>query len=345
MDNDKIVIRVLLRHYWKKGLSARAASKEICDVEGDGAVSKSMEIEWFKRFNEGNTDVCDKPRSGRPSEVDDEALIQMVLEEPCKSTRAMSADIGCDQSTVVRHLQLVGATKKRFREVPHELTPEQAQSRVDVCSQLLTFPFDERFFKRVVTCDEKWIYMRNPDTRSQWLLPGQTAEPVAKRGRFEPKVLLCVWWNYQGVIHYELIPGGRTINSDLYSEQLQKVCQVVRERYPALVNRRRLLLQHDNARPHTSRTTRRAIQELGCIQVLPHPAYSPDLAPSDYHMFRSMSHFLRGRRFETLDGVENGIKEFFASKSPDWYRSGIEDLARRWMSVIECGGLYFGDKS
>ena len=187
--------------------------------------------------------------------------------------------------------------------------------------------------------------MRNPDTRSQWLLPGQTAEPVAKRGMFEPKVLLCVWWNYQGVIHYELIPGGRTINSDLYSEQLRKVCQVVRERYPALVNRRRLLLQHDNARPHTSRTTRRAIQELGCIQVLPHPAYSPDLAPSDYHMFRSMSHFLRGRRFETLDGVENGIKEFFASKSPDWYRSGIEDFARRWMSVIECGGLYFGDKS
>lgn len=145
----------------EKGLSARAASKEICDVEGDGAVSKSMAIEWFKRFNEGNTDVCDKPRSGRPSEVDDEALIQMVLEEPCKSTRAMSADIGCDQSTVVRHLQLVGATKKRFREVPHELTPEQAQSRVDVCSQLLTFPFDERFFKRVVTCDEKWIYAQS----------------------------------------------------------------------------------------------------------------------------------------------------------------------------------------
>ena len=72
-----------------------------------------------QRFNEGNTDVCDKPRSGRPSEVDDGALIQMVLEEPCKSTRAMSADLGCDQSTVVRHLQLVGATKKNEFEKFH----------------------------------------------------------------------------------------------------------------------------------------------------------------------------------------------------------------------------------
>jgi transposase len=64
MDNSKIVIRILLRHYWKKGLSARAAAKEICEVEGDGAVSKSTAIEWFKRFNEGNTDVCDNQALG-----------------------------------------------------------------------------------------------------------------------------------------------------------------------------------------------------------------------------------------------------------------------------------------
>lgn len=343
MDDDKIVIRILLRHYWKKGLSARAAANEICDVEGINTVSKSTAIRWFRRFDDGDIDVLDKPRSGRPLEVDDEALLHVVWEEPGESTRTMSAELGCHHSTVARHLQLLGLTKRQYREVPHELTPEQAQSRVDVCNQLLAFPFDERFFKRIITCDEKWIYMRNPDTRRQWLFPGQTAEPVAKRGRFERKVLLCVWWNYQGIIHHELVPDGRAINSDIYSEQLQKVCEIVRERYPALVNRRQLLLQHDNARPHTSQTTRRTIQELGCIKVLPHPAYSPDIAPSDYHMFRSMAHFLRGRRFETLDNVEIGIQEFFASKSPDWYRRGIEDLARRWMSVIEWKGLYFGD--
>ena len=49
--DEKFAIRVLLRHYWQKGLSARAAVTEICDVEGEGMVSKTTAIDWFKRFN------------------------------------------------------------------------------------------------------------------------------------------------------------------------------------------------------------------------------------------------------------------------------------------------------
>ena len=52
MSDEKIVIRVLLRHYWKKGLSTRAAAEEICALEGEGVVNKTTAAEWFKRFNE-----------------------------------------------------------------------------------------------------------------------------------------------------------------------------------------------------------------------------------------------------------------------------------------------------
>ena len=88
---------------------------------------------------------------------------------------------------------------------------------------------------------------------------------------------------------------------------------------------------------------KRKIQELEGIEVIPHPAYSPDLAPSDYHMFRSLSHFLQGRRFGSEEEVKNGIAEFFASKKPEWYRHGIEQLAERWLRDIESDGLYFED--
>ena len=77
MCDEKIAIRVLLRHYWKKGLSTRAAAEEICAVEGEGVVKKTTAAEWFKRFNEGDTSLQDKPRSGRPSTVD-EALLEAV---------------------------------------------------------------------------------------------------------------------------------------------------------------------------------------------------------------------------------------------------------------------------
>jgi histone-lysine N-methyltransferase SETMAR len=76
---------------------------------------------------------------------------------------------------------------------------------------------------------------------------------VAKRERFAKKVLLCVWWNYKGLIYYELVPDGRTINVEVYSQQLEKMYTVLLEKYPALVNRKHVLLQQDNARPHTAK--------------------------------------------------------------------------------------------
>jgi len=79
------------------------------------------------------------------------------------------------------------------------------------------------------------------------------------------------------------------------------------------------------------------------IGVLPHPAYSPDIAPSDYGLFRSMSTSLRGRQFENFDQVENACKEFFAFKTKDWYRGQISRLVHRWLAVVENDGLYFDE--
>jgi hypothetical protein len=53
------------------------------------------------------------------------------------------------------------------------------------------------------------------------------------------------------------------------------------EKYPALVNRKRVLLQQDNARPHTAKKTLQKIEELEGMELLSHPDFSPHLDPSD----------------------------------------------------------------
>jgi len=53
---------------------------------------------------------------------------------------------------------------------------------------------------------------------------------------------------------------------------------------------------HDNARPHTARLTLETVEQLG-LEVLLHPPYSPDLAPSDYHLFGPMKKMLGGQKF------------------------------------------------
>ena len=129
-----------------------------------------------------------------------------------------------------------------------------------------------------------------------------------------------------------VFPNGRAVDADLYSQQLDRVYEILRRIYPAFFNRDRILLQQNIARtPHTTGTIKTKMQELGWFELLPHPAYNPDLAPSDYHLFQSMIHSLRGRNFESIEAVEVSHTEFFAPKTRDWYRRGIINLSERWL--------------
>src|SRR5690349_11497107 len=68
---------------------------------------------------------------------------------------------------------------------------------------------------------------------------------------------------------------------------------------------------------------------------------SSDVAPSDYGLFRSLQHFIKGRRFESFDQVEEACQEFFHSKPKEWYFDQIRKLADRWQKVVDNDGLYF----
>ncbi len=48
---------------------------------------------------------------------------------------------------------------------------------------------------------------------------------------------------------------------------------------------------------------------------LPHPPYSPDLAPSDFHLFRSLQWFLRDKTLETEGEVKSALNDFLLLKT------------------------------
>ena len=158
MSVEKIVVRGLLRHFWKKGLSAKAAAEEICAVEGEGTVHRNTAANWFKRFNSGDTSLQDLLRSGRPSEVDDGLLLESVARDPHSTTRELCVQFQASSSTISRHLRSNDVQHKQPRQDPHELSEPQAQQRIDTCKMLLQNPLDDRFWKRIITSDEKWIF-------------------------------------------------------------------------------------------------------------------------------------------------------------------------------------------
>ena len=78
MNEDKVAIRALLRHYFKKEASAKAAAEQICEVESIGIFYRNTAAIWFKRFNNGDTSLVDKPRPGHSSDLDEGALQKIV---------------------------------------------------------------------------------------------------------------------------------------------------------------------------------------------------------------------------------------------------------------------------
>ncbi|KAG6795134.1 Ammar1 transposase [Apis mellifera caucasica] len=129
------------------------------------------------------------------------------------------------------------------------------------------------------------------------------------------------------------------INSVVHIEQLTKLNNAVEEKRPELTNRKGVVFHHDDARPHTSLVTRQKLLELGW-DVLPHPPYSPDLAPSDYFLFRSLQNSLNGKNFNNDDGIKSYLIQFFANKNQKFYERGIMMVPERWQKVIDQNGQH-----
>ena len=192
IQEQKHRIREILLNEFKKGSKSTKAAQNICSVEGKGAVSIFTDQREFKKFRSGNISLERKKGSGCPLSIDPRVLFRHVKANPVTTTRRLSTEFGTSNSTVWEHLQQLNMTIKRCREVPHELTQAQKQHRMDVCRQLLENPQDERFFKRIVTCGEKWVYYNNPNRQTQWLDHDQSPLPVPRRWRFEKKVMICL---------------------------------------------------------------------------------------------------------------------------------------------------------
>ena len=97
----------------------------------------------------------------------------------------------------------------------------------------------------------------------------------------------------------DILPQGTTITAYVY-------CFVT-----AIQQKRRRILGggfhqihylHDNARPHTAAKSVQKLTDIG-FTVLPHPPYSPDLAPSDFYLFSPLKSAIRGRDFNEADEI------------------------------------------
>jgi len=201
--------------------------------------------------------------------------------------------------------------------------------------------FNMKKSARIVTGDEKWIHYDNPKRRKSWVKPGQPSTSTAKSNIYGFKLMLCIWWDQRGVIYYELLKPNETITGERYPTQLIRLNRTLKEKRPEYGDRHdKVILQHDNARPHVAKPVKTYLETLKW-EVLPHPPYSPDIAPFDYHLFRSMTYGLSEKRFTSYEDCKKWVHSWIASKDEGFFRRGIRMLPERWEKIVASDEQYF----
>jgi len=126
------------------------------------------------------------------------------------------------------------------------------------------------------------------------------------------KVMLVVFFDWHGVIHYEFVPHGHTVNKEFYIAVLKRLREAVRQKMPQLWTNQSWVLHHDRAPAHLSFLVRNFLAKNETT-VVPQPPYSPDLAPADFFLFPKLKSTLKGCSFVTFDEIQKNLtKELFA---------------------------------
>jgi len=172
----------------------------------------------------------------------------------------------------------------------------------------------------------------------QWRHPESPKPKKVKTTFSAGKVMATIFWDSNGVLYVDFLTEHRTTNAEYYSACLKgPVKTAIRQKRKRAQTSVSFL--QDNARPHVAARTMDTIQKLKW-NVLPHPPYSPDLAPLDCHLFDPLNEQLRGKRFCNNEEVIQNIQEWLHRQPKDFFLSGIHKLPDHWCKCIANQGDY-----
>ncbi|CAF0983929.1 unnamed protein product [Didymodactylos carnosus] len=117
-------------YHFEKGHTAAEAFRDLNKLFGEGTIGERQVRRWFNRFKSGNTSLEDEEGRDRPSDFDNQALLQAVEEDESLTTRMLAEQFDVAQSTIVRRLKKLGKVWTLVGWVPHELSNDNKAERV-----------------------------------------------------------------------------------------------------------------------------------------------------------------------------------------------------------------------
>ncbi|XP_014486230.1 PREDICTED: histone-lysine N-methyltransferase SETMAR-like [Dinoponera quadriceps] len=345
---DKIEYRSVIKFLNLKGETSKEIKAQLDFVYGDSAPSFTTVKVWVAQFKRGRTSVFDDERSGRPKTATNDAMIdkvhQVVLDDQRLKVREIASAVGISAERVLKILsEDLGMRKLTGRWVPRLLTLDEKRIRHNISKECLDrFQRDTTdFLRRFVTVDKIWIHRYTPESKKQpkrWTLAEKPVPKKAKTSHSAGKVMTTVFWDSHGVLLVDYLQKEKTITGEYYASLLERLDEEIAKKRPYL-EKERVLLHQDDVQVPTSAIAMAKLHELG-YELLPHPPYSPDLAPCSFFLFSNMKNWLTGKTFTTVDEMTAAVNDYFAGFDQTYFTDGIKGLEKRWTTCIKLKGDY-----
>ena len=206
------------------------------------------------------------------------------------------------------------------------------------------FPnFNQRQFANIVTGDETWVHYFEPVRKvgnKIWLSKHGRRPVVAKRTMSTKKVLYCIFFSCDGLAVQIPVPNGKSVTGRYYRDVVLKKLKKYYQKRRPVSGFRHVRLLHDNAPSHTSELVKQFLKSEK-VTVLPHPPYSPDLAPCDFFVFPKLKKFLSGRRYRSRQALGSAVSQCLRGIPKSAYRDAFQKWIQRLKLCISNHGEYF----
>jgi len=151
--------------------------------------------------------------------------------------------------------------------------------------------------------------------------------------------MLISFFDANGIVHKEFVPPGQTVNQQFYSQVLKRLRNSVGKKWPEMWSSGDWFLHHDNDPAHTALSVQQFLEKN--MMVIPHPPYSPELAPNDFFLFSCMKHQMKGKQFADVSEMKKKTLEVLNNISTEEFLKCFQQWERYWYKCIESKGEYF----
>ena len=209
--------------------------------------------------------------------------------------------------------------------VPRVLREDQKERRCHDSREMVELiNSDPAVLDALVTCNESWIYCYDPETKgqsSQWKHAGSPRPKKARQSKSTHKL----FFDSTGMIYMHWVPTGKTVNKEYYVEVLRSSGRDSVRRGQHASNRVSDISTKTIAPVHNSILVTDYLTKMG-IKTVPHPPYSPNIAPCDFWLFPKLKEKLRGCHYETIEEMKEVVTKVIDMLTQEDFHGAFQKL-------------------